>query len=301
MTQLDRADYEALMDARLRAPKELRTALGSRQRRAVVRGDGNLLLVAADHTARGMLAVGDDPMAVADRYTLLDRLVTALSMPEVDGVLASADILEELAYLGALNDRLAIGTMNRGGIIGADWELDDRLTAYDSDHVEEFGLDGGKLLLRIEDTDAGVASTIEMAATIVTELSDRGIMCLVEPLPYLKDAAGRARLDTSLDKLVKVVAVASGLGSSSAYTWLKLPAVAEMDVVAGATAMPILMLGGDPGQNAPAVFDLWRKAMVQPNVRGLVAGRALLYPQDADVRSAVRSASAFVHPEGDRS
>lgn len=301
MTQLDRADYEALMDARLRAPKELRTALGSRQRRAVVRGDGNLLLVAADHTARGMLAVGDDPMAVADRYTLLDRLVTALSMPEVDGVLASADILEELAYLGALNDRLAIGTMNRGGIIGADWELDDRLTAYDSDHVEEFGLDGGKLLLRIEDTDAGVASTIEMAATIVTELSDRGIICLVEPLPYLKDAAGRARLDTSLDKLVKVVAVASGLGSSSAYTWLKLPAVAEMDVVAGATSMPILMLGGDPGQNAPAVFDLWRKAMVQPNVRGLVAGRALLYPQDADVTSAVRSASAFVHPEGDRS
>ena len=301
MTQLDRADYEALMDARLRAPKDLRTALGSRQRRAVVRGDGNLLLVAADHTARGMLAVGDDPMAVADRYTLLDRLVTALSMPEVDGVLASADILEELAYLGALNDRLAIGTMNRGGIIGADWELDDRLTAYDSDHVEEFGLDGGKLLLRIEDTDAGVASTIEMAATIVTELSDRGIMCLVEPLPYLKDAAGRARLDTSLDKLVKVVAVASGLGSSSAYTWLKLPAVAEMDVVAGATSMPILMLGGDPGQNAPAVFDLWRKAMVQPNVRGLVAGRALLYPQDADVTSAVRSASAFVHPEGDRS
>jgi hypothetical protein len=301
MTQLDRADYEALMDARLRAPKELRTALGSRQRRAVVRGDGNLLLVAADHTARGMLAVGDDPMAVADRYTLLDRLVTALSMPEVDGVLASADILEELAYLGALNDRLAMGTMNRGGIIGADWELDDRLTAYDSDHVEEFGLDGGKLLLRIEDTDAGVASTIEMAATIVTELSDRGIMCLVEPLPYLKDAAGRARLDTSLDKLVKVVAVASGLGSSSAYTWLKLPAVAEMDVVAGATSMPILMLGGDPGQNAPAVFDLWRKAMVQPNVRGLVAGRALLYPQDADVTSAVRSASAFVHPEGDRS
>jgi len=224
-----------------------------------------------------------------------------LSMPEVDGVLASADILEELAYLGALNDRLAIGTMNRGGIIGADWELDDRLTAYDSDHVEEFGLDGGKLLLRIEDTDAGVASTIEMAATIVTELSDRSIMCLVEPLPYLKDAAGRARLDTSLDKLVKVVAVASGLGSSSAYTWLKLPAVAEMDVVAGATSMPILMLGGDPGQNAPAVFDLWRKAMVQPNVRGLVAGRALLYPQDADVTSAVRSASAFVHPEGDRS
>ena len=63
--------------------------------------------------------------------------------------------------------------MNRGGIIGADWELDDRMTAYDADHVESCGLDGGKVLLRIDDTDPGVARTIESVAAVVTQLADR--------------------------------------------------------------------------------------------------------------------------------
>ena len=102
-----------------------------------------------------MLAVGVDPLAVADRYSLLDRLVRALAEPGVDGVLASADMLEELAWLGALDERLAIGTMNRGGIIGATWELDDRMTAYDADHIEAYGLDGGKTLLRIDEHRSG--------------------------------------------------------------------------------------------------------------------------------------------------
>lgn len=292
---MDRTAYTDLIEARLRDPESLRRALRERRRRDLLGSDGNLLIVAADHTARGMLAVGSDPLAVADRFTLLSNLVAALSLPEVDGVLASADLLEELALLGALEGKLAIGTMNRGGIIGARWELDDRLTAYDSEHVEEFGLDGGKVLLRIEPTDPGVARTLEMVAAITTELSDRRIMCLVEPLPYLKDEAGRARLDTSVEELVRVVAIASGLGSSSAYTWLKIPAVARMAEVAGATTMPILMLGGDPGDRADAVFDLWRSAMAQPNVRGLVAGRALLYPSHGDVVRAVTAAASIVH------
>jgi len=292
---MDRTAYTDLIEARLRNPESLRRALRERRRRDLVGADGNLLIVAADHTARGMLAVGSDPLAVADRFTLLSNLVAALSLPEVDGVLASADLLEELALLGALEGKLAIGTMNRGGIIGARWELDDRLTAYDSEHVEEFGLDGGKVLLRIEPTDPGVARTLEMVAAITTELSDRRIMCLVEPLPYLKDEAGRATIDTSVEELVRVVAIASGLGSSSAYTWLKIPAVARMAEVAGATTMPILMLGGDPGDRADAVFDLWRSAMAQPNVRGLVAGRALLYPSHGDVVRAVTAAASIVH------
>jgi DhnA family fructose-bisphosphate aldolase class Ia len=292
---MDRQSYADLLEVRLRDPESLRRALRERRRRELLGDDGNLLIVAADHTARGMLAVGSDPLAVADRFTLLSNLVAALALPQVDGVLASADLLEELALLGALEGKLALGTMNRGGIIGARWELDDRLTAYDSDHVEEFGLDGGKVLLRIEATDPGVARTLEMVAAITTELSDRRIMCLIEPLPYLKDEAGRARLDTSVEELVRVVAIASGLGSSSAYTWLKIPAVDRMAEVAGATTMPILMLGGDPGDHAEAVFALWRAAMAQPNVRGLVAGRALLYPSHGDVVHAVTAAASIVH------
>lgn len=291
---LDRAQYGELLDARVFQPHALVDALVSRRRRTVAGKDGKLLILAADHTARGKISLGSDPLAMADRYTLLDRLVRCLAMPGVDGVLASADILEELAWLGALDGKLAIGTMNRGGIIGARWELDDRLTAYDVDHVESMGLDGGKTLIRIDHTDPGVANTIETVARLSTQLADRQLMSLIEPLPYLTGIDAQPRFDTSHDALVKVVAIASGLGSSSAYTWLKVPASERMDEVAGATTLPILMLGGEPGPNPDDTFGLWEESMKQPNVRGLVAGRALLYPHDGDAEAATTRASAVV-------
>jgi DhnA family fructose-bisphosphate aldolase class Ia len=295
LAQLDRTSYRALIEARIFEPKSLQTALVKRSRRSVAGKDGRLLILAADHTARGKLSVGDDSLAIADRYTMLDRIIRALANPDVDGVLASADILEELSWLGVLEGRLAIGTMNRGGVIGAQWELDDRMSAYDADHVAEYGLDGGKMLLRIEDTDPAVARTIEAVAAAITKLADRGILSLVEPLPYLRNADGLAVLDKSDERLIKVVAIASGLGSSSAYTWLKIPTTDRMAEVAGATSMPVLMLGGDPGKGTAQTFARWEKAMKEPNVRGLVAGTALLYPHTGSAEDAVRQAAHLVH------
>ena len=66
-----------------------------------------------------------------NRTELLHRLVRALRRPGVDGVLGSPDILEDLLLLGELEDKLVIGSMNRGGLQGASFELDDRFTAYD--------------------------------------------------------------------------------------------------------------------------------------------------------------------------
>ena len=88
-TSLSLADYRGLTAARVREPGRLRLALTARRRRPLVGDDGRMLLIAADHTARGKLAVGSDPMAAADRFTLLDRIVTGLADPRVDGVLAS--------------------------------------------------------------------------------------------------------------------------------------------------------------------------------------------------------------------
>ena len=292
---LQRDQYAALCEARIFEPASLPRALRERRRRALHGTDGNLMILAADHTARGMLAVGKDPLAVADRYTLLDNLLRGLSIPGVDGVMASADILEELAWLGALEGKVAVGTINRGGLKGALWELDDRITAYDPDHIASAGLDAGKLLLRIEFTDPGVARTIEMCGAVTTKLADQGIACMIEPLPYLKDEAGRAYLDTRDEELIRAVAIASGLGSSSAYTWLKIPATPRIAEVAAATTMPILLLGGDPGEGLPEVVAGWELAMREPNVRGLIPGRALLYPHDGDIEGIVATAARIVH------
>lgn len=293
-------DFRALTEARVREPHRLRRALVERRRRPLVGDDGRMLLLAADHTARGKLAIGSNPMAAADRHSLLDRIVTGLADPRVDGVLASADVLEELALLGALDGRLAVGTMNRGGIAGAQWELDDRLTAYDPEHVVSLGLDGGKALLRIEPTDPGVPRTLELVARITSALADAGTMALIEPLPYLTRPDGGVELDPSQDALIRMVAIASGLGSSSAHTWLKIPATADPARVAAATTCPILLLGGDAGREHERVFDAWERALHVPNIRGLVPGRALLYPEVLSVADAVDRAGRLVHPSAER-
>ncbi len=292
------ADLVRITDVRVSEPAKVISALRDRRRRDHLTRDGRLFLVAADHPARGALGAGGDAMAMADRGELLRRLVIALEQPGVDGVLGSADVLEDLALLGALDDKVVIGTMNRGGILGAQWELDDRMTAYDAAHAASMGLDGGKMLLRIEETDLGVARTIEACAQAVTELADHQLLAMVEPLPYETLPGGGVRLVRDNAKLLRATTIAAGLGATSAYTWLKLPAWSEIGAVTAASTLPVLILGGDPGDDWERAFGAWAQAMQSPTVRGLVVGRALLYPPDGGVASAVNRAAALVRPKG---
>ena len=131
----------AALPSRMPAP-----AWAARRRRASLSDDGRLLLIAADHPARGALAVRDDARAMASRPVLLERLATALQRPGVDGVLGTPDVLEDLLLSGLLDDKVVVGSMNRGGLQGAVFELDDRFTAYDADTIAANGLDGGKML-----------------------------------------------------------------------------------------------------------------------------------------------------------
>jgi DhnA family fructose-bisphosphate aldolase class Ia len=292
------ADIERITNLRVTNPAAVRAALRDRVRPAGLPADGKMMLIAADHPARGAISVGSDPMAMADRASLLGRIVTALSQPGVDGILGQPDILEDLAVLGALDGKLVFGTMNRGGIVGAAWELDDRMTAYDAAHTASMNLDGAKMLLRIEDTDPGVARTIEACAQAVTELADRDLIAMLEPLPYEITAKGKAKLVKDNKKLIRATAIAAGMGATSAYTWLKLPAWSDIAAAAAVSTLPVLILGGDPGDNWDAAFADWARALEQPTVRGLVIGRALLFPPDGDVASAVQRAAAIVRPGG---
>jgi len=270
--------------------------LRNRRRRPLLT-DGRLFIVAADHSARGALAVPGEPFAIADRRRTLDALLVALSNDAVDGVLASADIMEELALLGALDDKLAFGTMNRGGLLGAQWELDDRMTAYSASTIAAHGLDGGKVLLRLADDDAGTAPTLEACARAVDECAAAGLPIMVEPLPYHRDpSTGRATLLDDEDALLRAVAVGSGLGGTTTSTWLKVPAARNPARMLSTTTLPALILGGTPGPDPEATYASWERAMEVPNVRGLVVGRSLLYPSDGDVAGAIARAAAIVRP-----
>ncbi len=96
--------------------------------------------------------------------------------------------------------------------------------------------------------------------------------------------------------MIKSVHIAQGLGTTTAYTWMKLPVVREMERVMAATTLPTLLLGGDPDAEPDETYASWRAALALPSVRGLVVGRSLLYPQDDDVAQAVDIAAAMVHP-----
>ena len=284
-----------LIDARLKSPNAATKALKKRKRRNLIR-DSQIFIVAADHTARGMLGVGDDQFAMADRRKLLDALMIALENPQVDGVLGSADVIDELALLGVLDHKLVFGTMNRGGIMGASWELNDRMTAYTPQEIASRGLDGGKVLLRLADDDAGTAPTIEACAKAVTQMADLKLPIMVEPLPYTGGNGGPAKYLDDNDKLLRAVSIASGLGSSSAYTWLKVPAGSQVERMMAATTLPGLILGGTPGPDPDATYASWERAMKVHNVRGLVVGRSLLFPKDGDVAGAIARAARIVRP-----
>ncbi|MCU1423568.1 MAG: deoxyribose-phosphate aldolase [Microbacteriaceae bacterium] len=287
-------DFDRLRTLRATAPAIVARSLVSRPRRALFVDDRRLFIIAADHTARGAFGIRSQPMAMGDRYDLLERLAAALANPAVDGVLATPDILQDLAVLGRLDGKLAVGSMNRGGLSGATFEMDDRVTAYGPADLATAGVDFAKFLLRVNLADPGSAATLERAAEAVTASARAELPIMLEP--FLSRWQGDAIVnDLDADSVIRSVAIASGLGASTAYTWLKLPVVEQMDRVMAATTLPTLLLGGDPDSGPDETFASWERALALPGVRGLVVGRTLLYPADDDVDAAVGTAARLVH------
>jgi hypothetical protein len=285
-------DHSEITDLRASDPGAIAKAWQARTTRPAIRGNGRLMIVAADHPARGALAVGSRPGAMNSRIDLLDRLRAALADPGVDGVLATSDILDDLLVLGALEDKVVFSSMNRGGLAGARFELDDRMTAATAEATAAAKMNGGKMLCRIDLDDPGTVATLESCARAVDELAARGLIAMLEPFMSTR-VDGKVRNDLSPDAVIKSVHISQGLGSTSAYTWMKLPVVAEMDRVMESTTLPTLLLGGDP-PDADEAFASWEKALTLPSVRGLIVGRTLLYPADDDVSSAVAAAVSMV-------
>ena len=287
-------DFDTLREIRATDPGRLADIYANRQRRDLLAGDGRLMIVAADHPARGALAVGSNPTAMADRYELLTNLAIALERPGVDGVLGTPDIIDDLALLGLLDNKIVVGSMNRGGLRGASFEMDDRYTGYDMPAIARDGLDFAKNLIRINFSDAGTAETLETTALAVSDAAELQIPIMLEP--FISEwVDGAIKNNLSTDNVILSMAIAAGLGNSSAYTWLKLPVVPDMERVMSATTLPTLLLGGDPGGNEAELMEQWGHALTLPGVRGLVVGRSLLYPSNGDVAKVVDTAAHLVH------
>ncbi|WP_217236383.1 aldolase [Streptomyces sp. AC555_RSS877] len=282
-----------IVNARVGDPGAVAAAAARRVKAPSLLGEhGKAMIIAADHPARGANGVGGDPNAMADRFELLERLCIALERPGVTGVLGTADILEDLLLLGVLDGKSVFGSMNRAGLAGSVFEIDDRFTGYDAATIAAMGFDGGKMLTRIALGDPATPAVLENSARAIDELNDRQLIAMVEPfLSAWQD--GKIRNDLSTDAVVKSVTIASGLGRRTAYTWLKLPVVEDMGRVLASSTLPALLLGGEV-KDADAAFASWGKALQQPTAQGLVVGRSLLYPSNGDVAGAVDKAVSLL-------
>ena len=143
-----------LIRSRAIDPERALRASRRRRRRGRLSESGALCLLRADLPARGVLQGGTDPRAMGDRWELLARVLSALEAPGVDGLIATSDLIEELLIIddiereagmaALLDDKVILLSLNRGGLSGSAWELDDAWTAGSANAASELGLDGAR-------------------------------------------------------------------------------------------------------------------------------------------------------------
>lgn len=148
------------------------------------------------------------------------------------------------------------------------------------------------MLLRIDHDDPGSLDTLHTAARTVNAMAAHRLPVFVEPFLCRRTSAG-IRTDLGAAAVTTSIAIASGLGGTSAYTWLKVPVTEDpedMERVMRTSTLPAVLLGGDLAEDPDTAYERWRGALRLPTVQGLVVGRSLLYPADGDVAGAVDTA-----------
>jgi hypothetical protein len=297
--------YQRITDIRVDNPDFIIDWSNRRVKSKQFTRNGKLNVVAADHPARGSVSVGNKSFEMADRHELLSRLVDVLYSEWVDGILGSMDILEELIILhglfiesgkpGFLDGKILIASLNRGGFPGAAWEMDDPITGTDAATCLKYGFDAAKMLLRLDPDDEKSLQTILHCAEGVRDFDAHKLPIFLEPLPVKKEN-NFYKVIKDPDLLIPLVTMTSALGSSSKYSWLKLPFTKDFSRVAASTTLPIVILGGDRTDSIDGlILDLKEALAAGHQVRGAMFGRNVLYPLDQSPREVANKIGKFIH------
>jgi hypothetical protein len=302
---LPEAVIARLVETRIADPEFSLRAAGARVRRPNLAPTGRLNILAADHPARRVTKSGRDPLGMADRRDYLARILRVLECHLVDGVMATMDVLEDLLALDAfgkmapsaplLDGKVLIASLNRGGLAGASWELDDPISGATPATCAQWSLDGANLMLRIADQDAGSLKTLLATSRAITEANALGLPTFLEPLP-MEHIPGSWAIVKTKEALARIAGVASALGDSSRRLWLKLPYCEGFQTVTRATTLPILLLGGESAGDPPKFLsELAQGLACSPTVRGALVGRTVLYPGAADPLPVAEAAGRIIH------
>lgn len=298
--------FDEITELRVRKPGIGEQEARLRKRRKQLAPDGKLVLVAVDHPARGVTQIRKDELAMGDRYQLLARTRRVFDDPNMDGIVATADILDELLFLAHLerkkkrgsflDGRLLVGTMNRGGLAGAAFEMDDSFTGMSAERMAQLRCDGGKMMFRLDYSDAGSGKTIVACVEAMNDLRRRKLPVFLEALGMEKKPGGGYHSLNNAATLIKNCGIAAGLSDSSLNVWLKLPYCADFDKVGRSTTLPILLLGGPARESQSETLADFAAGMASsPRVRGAIIGRNLLFPVEGDPLPMCKALTELVH------
>jgi hypothetical protein len=297
--------FDKITEIRVDAPEIIEQQAQARKRRTRLTLDGRMTILASDHPARGVTAIGGDPLIMGNRQEYLGRSLRVLTGSSFDGFMGTPDMIEDLLivdYLvqqgggpSFLDDKLLIGCMQRGGIAGAVGEIHDRFTAYTAESIARMRLDGGKMLLRFVDEDERTLQTLYDCALAINDLNRYNLPSFVEPM-RVQFVNGKLVTRHTVDELVRLVGIASGLGDSSRNIWLKLPYCENYAQVAVSTTMPIILLGGPSREDPRSTFEDFAAGMAAgATVRGAMVGRNVTFPGADDPAAVAQALDDIVH------
>jgi class I fructose-bisphosphate aldolase len=230
-------------------------------------------------------------MTIEDYGAYLAALGAAL--PACDGILATRQPLQDLAASGALGPQhRTYLSLNRTGLAGSAFELDDRLVTTVGRAVAD-GWTGVKHMTRIDLTDPVTAAALELLGRVIDDARSAGVEALVESVSWRQGAMAR---DT--DAIVLAAVIAHDLGAPV----LKVPVpavapgrdrVAAVARVVASVGVPVLFLGGPRvGQGRQAVLDEVADAMAG-GAAGMAVGRVVF--EDPEPATMARLVADVVH------
>ena len=242
------------------------------------------LVLAADHRARGIVTV--------EPYAGYVAALTA-ALPHADGILATAAPLRELAASGAIGPgHRAYLSINRTGLAGSSFELDDRLVASVGRAARD-GWAGVKHMTRIDLSDPVTAGALELLGQVLEESAAAGLEALIEPLMWIDGSVAR-----DADSIVLAAVIAHDLGAPL----LKVPVpdavpgterATEVARIVASVGVPVLFLGGPRGHaTRPEILAQVRDVM-DGGGAGMALGRAIY--EDPDPASMARAVADIVH------
>lgn len=298
--------YHAITEVRVDNPDLIFEEAARRRRRRRLTTDGKLVVLATDHPGRRVTGIPGDPLGMGDRHSYLSRALRVLLTPGCDGIMGTTDFMEDLLILSALlrdsggpdllDDKVLIGCMNRGGHAGTTGEIDDRFTSFTASQLAAMRFEGGKLMYRLDPADPMSIKAIDDCALAINDLFRRGLYSFLEPMSVRRKSDGNYETVKTVETLARDAGAAAALGESSARTFLKLSYTEGYEIVARATTLPILMLGGPPREGPESTLEEFAKGMrAAPNVRGVMVGRNVTFASGQDPRGVAAAVAMIVH------